>query len=105
MTHILRNEHDIETEDDEADVAEDPPTSLAGFGNLLGQLQESWSALPDLAIEPRAVVSVFSYSTMPLVTDLEENGELFAESDIVAAIAGDAEGAGGSRIPDLRSLT
>ena len=26
---------------------------------------------------------------MPLVTDLEENGELFAESDIVAAIAGD----------------
>ena len=102
LTHILRTEHDIETEDDEADVAEDPPTSLAGFGNLLGQLQESWSALPDLAIEPRAVASVFSYSTMPLVTDLEENGELFAGSDIVAAIAGDAGAreALGSRISD-----
>ncbi len=102
LTHILRNEHDIETEDDEADMAEDPPTSLTGFRNLLGQLQDSWSALPDLAIEPRAVMSVFSYSTMPLVTDLEENGELFAESDIVAAIAGDAEAreALGARICD-----
>ena len=91
LTHILRTEHDIGTEDDEADVAEDTPISLDGFRNLLDQLEESWSALPDLVIEPRAVASIFSYSTLPLVTDLEENCELFAESDIVAAIAGDSQ--------------
>ena len=91
LTHILRTEHDIETEDAEADVADEPPTNLDGFRRLLDRLGESWSALPELAMEPRVVVSVFSYSTMPLVTDLEENGEMFAASDIVAAMAGDAE--------------
>ncbi len=89
LTHILRGEHDIYTEDDEADVAEDPPTDLESFRALLARLEDSWSALPELVIEPRIVTAIFSYSTMPLVTDLEENGELFAESDIVAAIAGD----------------
>ena len=90
LTHILRDEHDIDSEGDEADVAEDPPMDLEGFHSLLARLGESWSNLPDLTIEPRIVVANFSYSTMPLVSDLSENGELFAESDIVAAIAGDA---------------
>ncbi len=90
LTHILRDEHDIDSEGDEADVAEDPPLDLEGFHTLLARLEESWSSLPDLTIEPRVVVAIFSYSTMPLVSDLNENGGLFAESDIVAAIAGDA---------------
>ena len=91
LTYILGNEHGIDTENDEADVAEDPPTDLAGLHDLLARLAASWSALPDLIIEPRIVVAIFSYSTMPLVADLEENAELLAESDIVAAIAGDGE--------------
>ena len=90
LTHILRTEHDIETDDEEADVAENPPMDFDGFRILLDRLQKSWSVLPDLTVEPRVVAANFSYSTMPLVADLEQNGELFAESDIVAAIAGDA---------------
>ena len=91
LAHILRSEYDIETDDEEADVAEDPPTSLGGFLDLLNRFEESWKALPNLAIELRAIASIFTYSTMPLVTDLEQNGELFAASDIVAAMAGDGE--------------
>ena len=83
-------------------MAEDPPTNLGGFWALLTRLAESWKLLPDLAIERRSVVAIFSYSTMPLVADLEQNGELFAANDIVAAIAGDREarGALASRICD-----
>ncbi len=91
LTHILRAEHDVETDEDEADVAEAPPTEFDSFRALLDQLQNSWNVLTDLVVEPRVVVGIFSYSTMPLVTDLEQHGELFAASDIVAAIAGDAE--------------
>ena len=91
LAHILRSEYDIETDDEEADVAEDPPTSLDGFVGLLSRFEESWKALPNLAIELRAVAANFSYSTMPLVADLEQNAELFATSDIVAAIAGDGD--------------
>ncbi len=91
LTHILRADHDVRTDDDEADVAEDPPSSYREFLALLSRLQESWKALPDLEIRPRVVTAIFSYSTMPLVSDLELNGALFAENDIVAAIAGDPE--------------
>ena len=102
LAHVLRAEHDIETDDEEADVAEGPPTNLDGFRVLFNRFEESWQALPDLEIELRAVSAVFSYSTMPLVTDLEQNGELFAASDTVAAIAGDggAREILGSRICD-----
>ena len=91
LAHILRSEHDIQTDDEEADVAEDAPTNLDGFRDMFHRFEESWKALPNLSIELRAVAAVFSYSTMPLVADLEQNGELFAASDIVAAIAGDGE--------------
>ena len=91
LARILRSEHDIETDDEEADVAEDPPTSLDGFRTRFNRFEESWKAIPNLAIELRCVAAIFSYSTMPLVSDLEQNGELFAENDIVAAIAGDGE--------------
>ena len=90
LSHILRTEHDIGTDEDEADVAEEPPRNFNGYLTLLNRLQRSWDMLPNLVIEPRIVVAIFSYSTMPLVADLEINAELFAESDIVAAIAGDA---------------
>ena len=91
LAHILRSEYDIETDDEDADAAENPPTSLDGFLALLNRFEESWGALPKLVIELRAVIANFSYSTMPLVNDLEQNGELFAASDTVAAIAGDGE--------------
>ena len=91
LAHILRAEYDIDTDNEEADVAEAHPSSLDGFQYLLDRFKESWRKLPNLAIEPRVVAAIFSYSTMPLVNDLEENGEVFAESDLVAAIAGDEE--------------
>lgn len=91
LVHILRAEHDFESDQDEADVAEDPPTNLDGFWALLTRMEESWKLLPDLVIERRSVVAIFSYSTMPLVADLEQNGELFAANDIIAAIAGDRD--------------
>ena len=91
LAHILRTECDIETGDEEAAVAEDPPTSLDGFLVLLNKFAKSWKALPNLVTELRVVVANFSYSTMPLVTELGQNSELFAASDLVAAIAGDGE--------------
>ena len=72
-------------------MAEDPPASYKGFLALLDRLQSSWKVLPELEIEARVVTAIFSYSTMPLVSDLDQNGELFAANDIVAAIAGDPD--------------
>ena len=91
LAHILRSEYDIETDDEEANVAETSSTSLEGFLDFLNRLGKPWSALPKLMFERRAVIANFSYSTMPLVTDLEQNDELFAANDTVAAIAGDGE--------------
>ena len=91
LTNVLRSDFQIETNDDEADLATSPPVNLDGFARLLGGLESSWSALPGLEKELRVVVANFSYATLPVVSDLEQDAELFAESDIVAAIAGDKE--------------
>ena len=91
LGHILRTEHDISTDALEAEVAEDPPSDVDHFQSWLDELSETWHDLPELAIELRVVVSTFSYSTMPLVVDLEQNEGHFAEHDIVAAVAGDTE--------------
>ena len=105
LAHILQSEYGIDTDDVEADVAGDPPCSYEAFTALLDRLQASWKILPGLAMESRVVTAIFSYSTLPLVRDLEQNGELFAKNDMVAAIAGDrsAREALASRIQDPRS--
>ena len=91
MTNVLRSDFQVETSDDEADLAESPPISVDGYVRLLGRLEASWAAIPGLEEELRVVIANFSYATLPLVSDLEQNAELFADSDIVAAIAGDKE--------------
>ncbi len=91
LTNVLRSDFQVETNDDEADLATSPPISLDGYVRLLGALEASWATLPGLEKETRVVVTNFSYATLPLVSDLEQNAELFADSDIVAAIAGDKE--------------
>ena len=91
LTHILRTDHDIASEELEVEVAEDPPTDLKGFRDWLDGLSERWRVLPELKIQPRVVISNFSYSTMPLVVDLEQNEDHFASHDVVAAIAGEVE--------------
>ena len=86
LTHILRSEHGIDSEDDTEAAL---PTSLAEFRAQLDRLRNSWNALPELRVSTRVVAGNFSYATMPLVKDLEEHGDLFAANDLVAAIAGD----------------
>ena len=91
LTHILRTEHDILLEDLEAEVAESPPADLSGLHDWLAGLVEPWHDLPDLVIDLRVVIANFSYSSMPLVIDMEQNEEHFASHDLVAAIAGNSE--------------
>ncbi len=88
LARMVRSDHGIEMDDIEADVAEDPPTSLEAFDEFLDQLTGAWSELPEFAITPRVVAGNFSYSTMPLVQDLDQSAEAFAQNDLVAAIAG-----------------
>ncbi len=88
LAHIVRSEHNIDIDDIEADIAEEPPASLAALDGLFDQLSGAWSELPGFAITPRVVGRNFSYSTLPLVSDLAQSAEVFAQNDLVAAIAG-----------------
>ena len=47
--------------------------------------------IPGFAIVKRKVIGTFTYAKLPMVRDLEAAGDLLADSDLVAAIAGDAE--------------
>jgi hypothetical protein len=47
--------------------------------------------VPGFEITGRQVIGTFTYAKLPMVRDMEAAGDLLAESDLVAAIAGDAE--------------
>jgi very-short-patch-repair endonuclease len=64
----------------------DPP-------RIAGQLARAAATaeIPGFAIERRKVIGTFTYAKLPMVRDLAAAGDLLADSDLVAAIAGDAE--------------
>ena len=47
--------------------------------------------VPGFEITGRRVIGTFTYAKLPMVRDMEAAGDLLAESDLVAAIAGDPE--------------
>src|SRR5580698_6771177 len=47
--------------------------------------------IPGFEITSRRVIGTFTYAKLPMVRDLQAAGELLADSDVVAAIAGDLE--------------
>ncbi|MGP3959688.1 AAA domain-containing protein [Nonomuraea sp. 3N208] len=47
--------------------------------------------VPGFDIQDRRVIGTFTYSKLPMVRDMQAAGELLADSDVVAAIAGDPE--------------
>ena len=69
-------------------VVEKPSPDL-----IAAQLKKAAASaeIPGFAIERRKVIGTFTYAKLPMVRDLEAAGDLLADSDLVAAIAGDAE--------------
>ena len=63
-----------------------------GVDRIAGQLAKSAAQadIPGFTIEKRKVIGTFTYAKLPMVRDLEAAGDLLADSDLVAAIAGDA---------------
>ena len=63
-----------------------------GVERIAAQLAKcaAQSDIPGFTIEKRKVIGTFTYAKLPMVRDLEAAGDLLADSDLVAAIAGDA---------------
>ena len=61
--------------------------------HLYAELEAAAAAaeVPGFAIADRNVIGTFTYAKLPMVRDLQNAGELLADSDVVAAIAGDPD--------------
>lgn len=87
MAHTLRTDYGAELSDDDFDLDE-PPNNLSEMQEMLDRVGKSLPRVPELGITLRLVVGNFRYNNLPLVADLEQNLESFADNDLVAAIAG-----------------
>jgi very-short-patch-repair endonuclease len=56
--------------------------------------------VPGFRIDKRKVIGTFTYAKLPMVRDLEAAGDLLADSDLVAAIAGDPQAQQAVAAPD-----
>ena len=87
MAHSLRTDYGVELPEDDFDF-EEPPDNLAEMKEMLDRVGNSLPKVPGLRVTLRLVVGNFRYNNLPLVADLEQNLESFANNDLVAAIAG-----------------
>ncbi|HEV8219158.1 MAG TPA: AAA domain-containing protein, partial [Streptosporangiaceae bacterium] len=71
------------------DAAIEKPTPERIAGQLARAAAQA--EIPGFEILRRRVIGTFTYAKLPMVRDLEAAGDLLADSDLVAAIAGDAE--------------
>jgi very-short-patch-repair endonuclease len=71
----------------------DAPIEKPSPERIAGQLAlaAAQAEIPGFEILRRRVIGTFTYAKLPMVRDLEAAGDLLADSDLVAAIAGDAE--------------
>jgi very-short-patch-repair endonuclease len=65
----------------------DKPTPDRIAGQLAKAARDT--EIPGFRIDRRKVIGTFTYAKLPMVRDLEAAGDLLADSDLVAAIAGD----------------
>jgi very-short-patch-repair endonuclease len=69
---------------------------------IAGQLAKAArdTEVPGFRIDKRKVIGTFTYAKLPMVRDLEAAGDLLADSDLVAAIAGDPQAQQAVAAPD-----
>jgi very-short-patch-repair endonuclease len=69
---------------------------------IAGQLAKAAhdAEIPGFRIDKRKVIGTFTYAKLPMVRDLEAAGDLLADSDLVAAIAGDPQAQQAVAAPD-----
>jgi very-short-patch-repair endonuclease len=69
---------------------------------IAGQLAKAArdAEMPGFRIDKRKVIGTFTYAKLPMVRDLEAAGDLLADSDLVAAIAGDPQAQQAVAAPD-----
>jgi very-short-patch-repair endonuclease len=73
---------------------------------IAGQLAKAArdAEIPGFRIDRRKVIGTFTYAKLPMVRDLEAAGDLLADSDLVAAIAGDPQAQQAVAAPDAGPL-
>jgi very-short-patch-repair endonuclease len=74
---------------------------------IAGQLARAArdAEIPGFRIDRRKVIGTFTYAKLPMVRDLEAAGDLLADSDLVAAIAGDPQAQQAVAAPDAGPLS
>jgi hypothetical protein len=85
LLHKLATVHGADTE---ALAAE--PVPPADIYDQLAALAKA-AEIPGFEITGRQVIGTFTYAKLPMVRDLQNAAELLADSDVVAAIAGDPQ--------------
>lgn len=73
-------------------LPEDPDEkTLTGISEAFRALEAACSSVPGFTINSKLAVGSFAYQKLPMVKDLQSEIELLAESDVIAALAGDPD--------------
>ena len=94
LLHLLRTQYSVQVDDEQAQEWVDAAFTQRGIdaGSVFAELGAAADEVPDFAVSERVVVGNFAYAKQPMVNDLAANVAALAEHDLIAAMAGDADG-------------
>lgn len=92
LLHLLARDFLVTIKPETLDeVAELASTDFYQANEALALFGSAAEGVEGLYVRPAIFLGAFRYQKLPMVKDLQVNGELFAASDLVAAVAGSAK--------------
>ncbi|MEX2439725.1 MAG: AAA domain-containing protein [Actinomycetota bacterium] len=91
LLHLLKTDYKVDVEPSELEVLLDDVDGDIDTTELFDRLETAAVTVPGFSITSRVVLANFSYAKLSMVEDLAGSIDALIASDLIAAIAGDAE--------------
>lgn len=88
LTYVLGDTYSVDASSIDDDLVDNRPSAYSGITGLLNQFKSKCSNVPGFEVTDNIVIGNFRYANMPMVADLDDNLEAFADNDLIAAMAG-----------------
>lgn len=88
LAYVLGDTYSVDVSSIDDDLADNLPSAYSGVTDRLNDFKSKCSNVPGFEVKDSVVIGNFRYTNMPMVADLDNNLEPFADNDLIAAMAG-----------------
>lgn len=88
LTYVLGDDYNVDVSHIDDDLADNLPRAYPEITALLDKFKSECFNVPGFEVKGGIAIGNFRYTNMPMVADLDNNLEAFADNDLIAVMAG-----------------